>query len=456
LIKKESIKKQILVISVRSIIAILSMFCLLVITRIIILEHPKPQELSQLENARFTAVCASQYSKNIVTPLFWESPSKNVDIGAESAIMINTANGDILFEKNADEIIPPASMTKLVVMYVVFQEIANGNISMDDIVPLPPQSWAQNAPPNSSLMFLEQGQIVTLRELLLGLAVCSGNDAATAVAHYVSGSVDKFVERMNSEIKKLGLTKTHFVEPSGYDEHNVTTAREFASFARMYVTKYPEALTNFHSKKSFTYPQEHNLAPWHKNDGKEHSITQYNTNKALGVIEGVNGLKTGFIYESGYNIAITATRNNTQLLTVSLRGKGNNSTEGNWWRVHDASTMLESAFSSIKTVTPAKLDKQAIAVTGGKKSALFYAEATVTPLTVPYTPEDSTNTTLNRKITISKTLSAPIQIGQKIGTETYSLGNIKIAEIPLVADRTIVPSSRFMQFIDSIAVKFIN
>jgi D-alanyl-D-alanine carboxypeptidase (penicillin-binding protein 5/6) len=455
---KKTIKKskKILTIIVSIFITALVIFSILLGFRIFTLQNPKAQELSQLETARFNTICTTQYPRNIVNSLFWDSPTKNIDIGAESAIMINTANGDILFEKNSDELIPPASMTKLVVMYVVFQEIANGKISMDDIVPLSPQSWAQNAPPNSSLMFLEQGQTVTLRELLLGLAVCSGNDAAIAVAEYVSGSVDNFVERMNTEIAKLGLIKTHFVEPSGYDEHNVTTAREFASFARMYVTKFPEALTDFHSQISFTYPKERNLAPWHKNDNKEHGITQYNTNKALKVIDGVNGLKTGFIYESGYNISITAQRNGTQLLTVALSGKGNNSAEGNWWRIHDASTMLESAFSSIKTFLPSKFEKHTIAVAGGKKSALFYKEAWSSPLTIPYTPEDLSQQSVSRKITISKTLTAPIKTGQKIGTETYSLGNITIAKIPLVADRTILATNVFMQFIDNLAVKFIQ
>jgi len=326
---------------------------------------------------------------------------------------------------------------------------------MDDIVPLPPESWAQNAPLHSSLMFLEQGQTVTLHELLLGLAVSSGNDAAIAIAQYVSGSVENFVVRMNNEIEVLGLTKTHFVEPSGYDEHNVTTAREFAAFARIYVTRYPEALTDFHSVPSFTYPKEQNLAPWHKNEGKDHSITQYNTNKALGVIEGVNGLKTGFIYESGYNISITAERNGTQLLTVSLKGQGSNGTEGNIWRVKDARTMLESAFSSIRTIPQPQFDAVSYPVSKGKESAIKVRETCTSPLTIPYDSQAATQPTLSRFINISP-ITAPLEVGQQIGTITYKTGDIVIAEIPLVADRKIKAANHFIIMIDSLALKFVN
>ncbi|OJF77556.1 MAG: hypothetical protein BKP49_00795 [Treponema sp. CETP13] len=453
--KLYSLKKKISIITLSVIAFFILIFTITLCVRVYTLSNPKAEELSKLDEARFENICTTKYHQEIISPLYWDSPSKDLTIGAESSIMINIDNGDILFEKNADEIIPPASMTKLVVMYVVFQEIASGKISMDDIVPLPPESWAKNAPLHSSLMFLDQGQTVTLHELLLGLAVSSGNDAAIAIAHYVSGSVDDFVARMNKEIKDLGLTKTHFVEPSGYDEHNITTAREFATFARTYVTRYPQALTDFHSVKSFTYPKQNNLASWHKNDGNNHSITQYNTNKALGVIEGVNGLKTGFIYESGYNISITAERNGTKLLTVSLRGPGSNSTEGNMWRIKDAQTMLESAFSSIRTVSHPKLSPLTHPVIKGKESAVIVREAWVEPFTIPYNKEASSQPELTREIHITP-VSAPLEIGEKIGTETYKAGNMVIAEIPLVSDRKIETANLFIQMIDSIAVKLVK
>jgi D-alanyl-D-alanine carboxypeptidase (penicillin-binding protein 5/6) len=161
----------------------------------------------------------SELPYNIESP---ELSQPKLALYAKSAILVDTATGNILFEKNADAIIPPASMTKIALMYVVFQEIAAGNISLTDIVELPPESWWINAPPGSSLMFLEEGQIVTLEELLIGLSVASGNDAAIAVAYHVAGSVPEFCARMTQEMRKLGLQVTTFVEPSGYSEKNIT------------------------------------------------------------------------------------------------------------------------------------------------------------------------------------------------------------------------------------------
>ena len=129
---------------------------------------------------------------------------------AGSAIIIDTSKGNILYEKNADEIIPPASMTKLVVMYVIFQEIAAGGISLDDIVPLPAESWSVNLPRDSSIMFLGQNQTVTVDELLKGMSVASGNDAAIAAALYISANFKNFLTRMNYDMAFLGLVITQF------------------------------------------------------------------------------------------------------------------------------------------------------------------------------------------------------------------------------------------------------
>ena len=167
--------------------------------------NPKAPELSQEALTQAAIIFEEQYPVDIVKPLPYNTIPSELELNCSSAILIDASNGCVLYEKNADEVIPPASMTKLVVMYVVFQEIATGRISMDDVVPLPPESWAVNAPPNSSLMFLGESQIVTLEELLLGLAVASGNDAAVAIGCYVSGNMDAFVQRMNSEMEKLGV-----------------------------------------------------------------------------------------------------------------------------------------------------------------------------------------------------------------------------------------------------------
>ena len=421
------------------------------------LQNPSAQELSPEETSIFQQVKDSLYPQSIVGPLPYPVTPAEFAVHSGSAILIDAATGSILYEKNADAVIPPASMTKLVVMYVVFQEIATGRISLDDIVPLPPESWAVNAPPQSSLMFLAEGQTVTLRELLLGLAVASGNDAAVAVAHYVSGSVDKFIERMNREMELLGLEKTRFVEPSGYSELNLTTPREFAAFARTYLSRYPESLEAFHSQATISYPQEHNLAEWHK--GKEQTIFQRNTNKLLEVLPGCDGLKTGFIYESGYNLSLTAQRGETRFISVTMMGPGTGSVEGNRYRVADGTTLMEWAFSCFATHFKAEIKPLAIPVLGGSKSSVTVAPLHTNPLTVPALLKDESPTTAAHSITaqinIPSYIQAPLQAGDVVGKITYSLGDIVLEEVPLLAVTSIDEGNVFKQLLDKLAVDFL-
>ena len=240
--KKESVFNLFLRLSAGAKIFVLSAFSLLLLAILTFAFMSYSDTFKNPDNARplseeqlleFNSTLDSLYPsqrKSILKELPYSVTKANLDVWAGAAILIDASNGCVLFEKNADEIIPPASIAKLFVMYIVFKDAAEGKISLDDVVPLPERSWAINMPKDASLMFLGQGQVVTLRELLKGLAVASGNDAAIAVADYISGSTKAFVQRMNEECAALGLTHTHFVEPSGYDEHNLTTARELAAF----------------------------------------------------------------------------------------------------------------------------------------------------------------------------------------------------------------------------------
>ena len=355
--------------------------------------------------------------------------TEDLRVNAGACIVLDTSNNCIIYQKNQNALIPPASMLKLVVMYIVFQEVDAGNVSLSDVVPLPPECWHINIPADSSKMFLAEGQTVTLHELLQGLAVCSGNDAAIAVAHYISGSMDAFVERMNYEMKLLGLEESHFVEPSGYSEENITTPYEFAIFANHYINKYPESLTNYHSLLSFEYPKEENLPKYQQGQGRT-PILQYNTNKTLGKIEGVNGLKTGFIYESGYNLSLTAERNGTQFLSITMKGPGQGSTQGNFYRMEDASTILEWAFNSFSSVELDDVKSQSVVVSGGKQKSVSLVADIPETLTVPHIQEN-----LDLTVTIKKSdiVKAPVKEGATYGHVVYSLGDKILQEVPLVA-----------------------
>ena len=418
-------------------------------------KNPKTIEITPEDIASFRESTQDRYPVPLLSELPYEDDFMELNLSCGAAILIDAETGSILYEKNADRVIPPASMTKLVVMYVVFQEIATGAISLDDIVPLPPESWAVNAPPASSLMFLGEGQTVTLRELLLGLAVASGNDAAVAVAHYVSGSVDSFIERMNLEMKKLGLEKTHFVEPSGYSELNVTTPREFATFARQYILRYPEALRDYHSQLSISYPQEKNLPSWQI--GKEHPIYQQNTNKLLGLMEGCDGLKTGFIYESGYNLSLTVKRGDTRFISVTMQGAGSGSAEGNDYRIKDSTTLMEWAFANYKTCYMEDISPITVPVLGGNKNAVALVPLHNRPLTIPDivtegNPAD-TESSLTYRVSVPSYLWGGFKAGDTVGTLEYMVGDKVLESVPIVAYSTVEEKQGLKKIVDSLVAK---
>ena len=414
------------------------------------------KSLSMEQTSELTGLLDSLYPQqrtSILKELPYSVNKAELDVWAGAAILIDASNGCVLFEKNADEIIPPASIAKLFVMYIVFKDVADGKISLDDVVTLPERSWAINMPKDASLMFLGQGQVVTLRELLKGLAVASGNDAALAVADYISGSTKAFVERMNEECAALGLTHTHFVEPSGYDEHNLTTARELAAFCCEYIKRFPQSVEEFHSAPSIRYPLAKNLPSWQKSKGDSTAIYQKNTNPLLGVMEGCDGIKTGFIYESRYNLALTAKRNGVRYISITMKGTGIGSKQGNAGRVHDGNEMMEWAFSSFADFNPDESlpDFYAVPSIGSKNTNGKFVKlipAWRNTITVPHiSGESALADAKNVKATVSipRFIYGGVEAGKQYGQIQYTLGDVVLETVPLVADRSYEKSGIFGQ-----------
>ena len=160
-------------------------------------------------------------------------------LNARSAILMDSLTGTVLFEKDSNLSIPPASMTKLVSLYLVYKEIENGRVSRDEIIRIGREADFRSLPPRSSLMFLEEGQEVSMLDLMLGLAVPSGNDAAIAIAIRIAGSVEQFVEMMNREVLGMGLESVHFEDASGLSGKNIVSAEEFAQFCSIYINSFP-------------------------------------------------------------------------------------------------------------------------------------------------------------------------------------------------------------------------
>lgn len=429
--------------------------------------YTQASPLSSTEKTALQNLLRAEYpgQYEILKALPYTFSATEPDIWAQSAILIDTANGNILYEKNADQIIPPASMTKLFAMYVVEEEVAAGRLSYDQQISLPPECWACNMPPHSSLMFLGEGQSVTLEELLLGLSICSGNDAAYALAYAVCGNMDDFVARMNQIADDLGLKNTHFVESSGYSEKNTTTAREMACFCRIYIQNHPDSLARFHSVQSFTYPKEKNLAPGDILQAQDFSqglprhitmpITQQNTNPLLGKLDGADGLKTGYIDESGYNLSLTASRFGTRFLSVTMAGPGSNSREGQAGRVHDGTELMEWAFRNFRDfLIEDFLGPYFMQTFGASQMGINLIPAYDDDvLTVPYISGDSVDDNLANiqvSVEIYDDRWGEIQVGQKCGRIRFSLQGYLLEEIPLIADRSLEKGNWMVRLSDKV------
>lgn len=412
---------------------------------------------------------------NLLNPLPYATKPATLDVWAKSAIAVDVSNGCVLYEKNADEVIPPASMTKLFVMYVIMEEIEKGNAALSDIVPLPPETWAANQPPHSSLMFLGKNQKVTLEEIITGLDVCSGNDAAAAIALYLFGSIDSFVQKINDLAEKFNLQNTHFYDASGYSEKNTTTAREMAAFARHYIERFPKTLYKFHSVPGFKYPKEENLAPEDKitsvrfqdfSQGIPENIFmpiyQKNTNPLLGKLEGCDGLKTGYIEESGYNLALTVKRDNTRILSITMGGPGTSQNEGQAGRVHDGTEIMEWAYKTFKDYKNSLvLRAYNIPVVFAKTQRInivpaFSPKSLSVPLVAAKEPENALKE-VKINLILPDSIKGKIIAGNICGEIQYTMNGHILQTIPLVADRNVEHANWWISaadFFAQIVLKF--
>lgn len=447
--------------------------------------------LTEDEGANLTSYLQTTYKEEYKTlkPLPYNKLILpfTLDLNAKSAILVNAHNGNILYEKDAEAPIPPASITKLFVMYIAFEELEKGRISLEDVVPLPPSVWASNMMPHSSLMFLGKNQIVTLKELMQGLCVSSGNDAAYAIALYIEPTMEDFIKRMNSLAVSLGLKHTSFVECSGYSEKNITCAKDLAEFSTIYLKKYPSAL-EYHSALSFTYPKEENLPQEYKSRSRNQNFTygipdiitmpiyQKNTNPLLDIMPGCDGLKTGYIDESGYNLALTVTREGMRFISVTLGGSGRGAIEGNQGRVKDGNTLMNWGFQTFIDYKNALIfrDYLLVALKSSSVRVAVRPAFTLDALTIPrnllITKNSSDDnikslnpkeieTLLKEKVKIDVTLppyiEAPVKMGEVYGTLTFSLNGYTLQKIPLVAVRDYKVTNKWFCLADNFAKFFI-
>jgi len=364
-------------------------------------------------------------------------------LNARSAILIDAATGSVLYEKEADLALPPASLTKLVTLHVVMEEIKAGRLSPDEIIDINAKDCSPYIPYGSSLMYLQPGMKVSVRDLMLGAAVVSGNDAAYALARRVAGSNEKFAEMMNSAVRQLGFDRMTFVEPSGLSEKNLVTARDFALFCKKYIELHPEALKELHSVKSIQFPRpEHATAQYHP-DGV---IIQYNRNPLIFSYAGADGLKTGYIIEVGYNMAATAMRNGNRYIAVLLGGSSTPYANGVTLRTKDSKSLLDWAFTNFSTARPGYIMPKPLRVWFGASIHVQpepYEEAAVT---VPA----SLAGRVTARIETPKSVKAPLHKGDKIGRIVYEIDHKEIGSVDLVSPQEIARGGFFRTVLDSV------
>jgi D-alanyl-D-alanine carboxypeptidase (penicillin-binding protein 5/6) len=223
-------------------------------------------------------------------------------IDSRSYILLDFDSGRVLAEKDPDVSVEPASITKVMTVYIAFDEIKKGRRKLSDPVPISEKAWRQGIDSTESRMFIEVGKTVAFEDLLRGIVIQSGNDAAVAVAEFLGGTEQGFAEIMNHYAQQLGMKNTHYVDSSGLpDPQHVTTARDIATLSRALIRDFPEQYKMF-AEREFTF----------------HGIRQYNRNGLLGTDPSVDGIKTGHTNSAGFCLAASAKRDGMRLISVVM------------------------------------------------------------------------------------------------------------------------------------------
>ena len=337
---------------------------------------------------------------------------------SKSAILIDAATNTVLFEKNADEKLAPASMTKIMSMLLIMEAVDRGDISLNDEVTISETASSMGG----SQVFLQAGEVYKVEELLKGIAIASGNDAVVAMAEYVSGSVSEFVNLMNQRAQELGLSNTVFKNPHGLDaEGHYSSARDMSRIASELI-KHEKIL-------EFTSIYEDYLK---KNDGS--SVWLVNTNKLVRFYDGVDGLKTGFTETAGYCLTATAKKNNTRFISVVM---GEETSEA---RSSDTVKMLNYGFNTYKINVIKKNDEVLgkVRVDGGKQD---YAEIVLLKDATELLKNTEEVSDYQFKLKVNN-IKAPVKPGDIVGSALIidSDGNI-IDEVDVTVKNAIKKAS---------------
>jgi D-alanyl-D-alanine carboxypeptidase (penicillin-binding protein 5/6) len=326
-------------------------------------------------------------------------------VAAESYLLIDYDSGKVLAENDADAQVEPASITKLMTGYAVYEEVIAGRMSLKDMVTISEKAWRMGG----SRMYLDVGSKVSVEALLKGLIIQSGNDAAVALAEHVAGNEGAFVELMNQYAVRLGMNNTNFMNSTGWpDPQHLTTARDIATLAAAVIRDHSEHY-NWYAEKVFTY----------------NSIKQYNRNKLLWNDSSVDGLKTGHTDSAGYCLVASAKRGEMRLISVVL---GTNSEKA---RASVSQALLNYGFRFYET------HKLYSAGDTLNRSRVWFGESDGATLgldhdmyvTIPHGAYKS----LDAALDVDARIEAPVRKGSQLGVVRVMLRDKEIEKAPLVA-----------------------
>lgn len=349
------------------------------------------------------------------------------EVEATSALLLDFESGQILFSQNGQSEHVPASLVKIMTMYVAFDQIAAGKINLDDQTRVSEAPWRMTG----SKMFLEPNELVTIDQLLTGIAVVSGNDACVAIAEAMAGSETLYVQWMNEKAQSLGLD-LHFVDVHGLSQENTVTAESIAKLVQHYLEDYPEAI-KYHQQESFSYKPRSSKTP----------IVQPNRNGLLRTYEGADGLKTGHLQVAGYNLVGTAVQNNRRLISVVLGGTSEAKREA------ETAKLLNYGYRNFDLVNISRLleDKTTKVYKGKQKAVGIYITEPI--ITVPKGVQKSVSVSIQ-----TKSLEAPVQKGTAVGVLSIFLGDDLAKQVPLLASEDIARGGFFRVIWDSAVLFF--
>ena len=346
------------------------------------------------------------------------------DTPARYAFLIDLSSGGVLYEKNADARMPPASMAKMMTTDVAFELIDKGQLPLSKMCTVRPETWQKwHGPQAGSTMFLSANEQVSVENLLHGIVTLSGNDASVVLAECIAGTEQAFTDQMNALGKKIGLTNSHFGTANGWPDNGVTyvSARDLATLARYEIENHYQLYKKFYSQPSFT---------WGKTLGSGQDITQANRNPILGKVPGADGLKTGHTDEAGYGFTGSAEQNGRRLIEV-LAGLPT-------WnaRVQESTRLIQWGFGA----WAAKPLFQQGARVGTAKVQL--GSSSEVPLVAPRNlavtvPAGLSSGSIQMKVRYNGPLVAPIAKGQEVAQLVVTTGDTPPQIVPLVAGEEI-------------------